>query len=171
MRRLRSLASGAGLALLAACAAVPPLPDEAQQVAEMLANFERLAAAKADEQKSAFIAAAAAYEQKPNDATRLNLALHLLLPRAPWQDATRAQTLLGGVEATPGKLASPRRDLAQLLHGMLADRLRLQRDDQRRLDQLAQQLREEKRKTEEAQQKLDSLRAIDRDLRRRGKER
>lgn len=48
---------------------------------------------------------------------------------------------------------------------------RAQRDDQRKLDQFARQLREERRRNEEMQQKIESLLAIDRDLRmRRGGE-
>jgi hypothetical protein len=47
--------------------------------------------------------------------------------------------------------------------------LRAQRDEQRKGDSLSQQLREERRKLEEAQQKIDSLRAIDRESRMRRK--
>ena len=116
--------------------------------------------------------------------TRLNLALAMLLPRASWRDDTRLQSLLGGIEAAPDEQRSARSDLAQFLLGLVAERQRelgddqrtldqfaqQLRDDQRKLDHLAQQIREERRKTEEMQQKIESLRAIDREMRLRRKE-
>jgi hypothetical protein len=53
--------------------------------------------------------------------------------------------------------------LAQLLLRLTAERQRSQRDEQRKAEQFAQQLREERRKNEEIQQKIESLRAIDRE--------
>jgi hypothetical protein len=154
-------------ALLAGCAGSPFAPDEAHEVAGMLAAYERLSKQKAEEQRSAFEAAQAAYDRTPGDATRLNLALMLLLPRAPWRDDARAQTLLAAIAAAPDERNSARFDFAQLLLGFVAERQRLQRDDQRKAEQLGRQLREERHKSEDMQQKLESLRAIDRELRQR----
>jgi len=173
MSALRAFLATLAAVLLTGCASLglpslgaPPL-DEAHQVAALLARYERLAAAKADEQKSEFNAAQAAYEQLQNDTTRLTLALALLLPNAPWHDEARLQVLLGGIVATPGAAAPARYELAQFLLHLVAEHQREEKDEQRKLDQVLHQLREEKRKAEDLQQKLDSLRAIDKEIRQR----
>ena len=160
---LRSLAATLALVLIAGCTGIPPAADEAQEVAGMLANFERLAALKTEDQRHEFATAQAAHEKAPTDATRLNLALMMLLPRAPWRDDARVHSLLGGIESASTERRSARHDLAQLLLRLVAERQRTQRDEQRKAEQLSQQLREEKRKAEEMQQKIDSLRTIDRE--------
>lgn len=169
MKRAGLLAAAAVVALTAACAVLQPPPDEAREVAATLAKYERVAALPAEEQRREFAAAQAAYEQTPTDATRLDLALALLLPRAPWRDDARAQTLLANVEAAPGGRHSARRDLAQVVLKLVGERQAAQRDEQRKVDQLLHQLREERQKTEEMQKKIESLRAIDRELRPRRK--
>lgn len=170
MMRIRFLSAVVAIVLMAGCGSISPAPDEAGEVAGMLANFERLGTLKLEEQRREFNAAQAAYERTANDTTRLNLALTMLLPRAPWRDDARIQQLLGGIEAAPGGQHSSRYGLAQLLLRLLAERQRTQRDEQRKAEQLGHQLREERRKSEELQQKIESLRTIDREtyLRRKG---
>lgn len=163
MKRVRSLPAILAMVLIAGCTGIPSAPDEAQEVAGMLAHFELLATLKPEEQRREFSAAQTAHERAPNDTTRLNLVLVMLLPRAPWRDDARVQSLLGGVETTSGDRRSARHDLAQFLLRLVAERHRTQRDEQRKAEQLAHQLREERRKAEEIQQKIDSLRAIDRE--------
>jgi outer membrane murein-binding lipoprotein Lpp len=163
MKLLRSHAAILAILLIAGCASIPPAPDEAQEVAGMLADFERLATLKLDEQRREFNAAQAAHDRASNDTTRLNLALAMLVPRVPWRDDARIQLLLGGIEAAPGGQRSARYDLAQLLLRLVGERQRTQRDEQRKAEQLTHQLREERRKSEEMQQKIESLRTIDRE--------
>lgn len=163
MKGARALSVVLAIVLMAGCGSTPRAPDEAREVAGMLANHERLALLKTEEQRREFKTAQAAHDRAPNDTTRLNLALAMLLPRAPWRDDARIQFLLGGIEATQGGQHSARYDLAQLLLRLVAERQRTQRDEQRKVEQLATQLREERRKIEEMQQKIESLRAIDRD--------
>jgi outer membrane murein-binding lipoprotein Lpp len=165
MRRLLLPSVVGALLLIAGCASVPPPPDEAQQVAMALANYAHLSGQKAEEQRREFNAALTAHERAANDTTRLNLALAMLLPHAPWRDDARVQLLLNTVEVAPGEKNSPRRNLARLLLAQVAERQRAQRDEQRKAEQLATQLREERRKLDEVQQKIDSLRAIDRETR------
>lgn len=145
MRPTRSLAIIACLALLAGCATTPKPPDEAQEIADMLLHYDYLATLKAEEQRRELIAAQLLHERAPNDTTRLSLALVLLLPHAPWHDDIRAQVLLGNI-----KPHSARHGLAQILLKLITECQREQR--------------EERRKVEEIQQKLDALRAIDKDL-------
>ena len=164
MKRLRALPALVAVVLMAGCAGSPTALDPAHEIAAALANHERLAALKMEEQRREFNAARAAYERAPNDTTRLDLALAMLLPRVPWRDDARAQSLLGDIEAAPDGQHSARYDLAQLLLRLLSERQRAQRDEQRKVEQLVIQLREERRKVEDMQQKIDSLRAIDREM-------
>jgi hypothetical protein len=173
MKHLYSLALV--LTLLGGCAGspVPPseavpvdtlsfAPDEAHEVATLLARHERLTTEKTDEQRREYNAALAAFERAPSDSTRLNLALTMLLPRVPWRDDGRVLNLLAGIEAVPRDRHSPRHDLAQMLLRLM----RALREDQRKAEQAASLLiLEERRKNEEMQQKIESLRAIDKDMR------
>jgi predicted small lipoprotein YifL len=166
MKALRCLVALLVLVTLAGCANSPLFrPDEAQDVTALLANYRRAAMAGVEEQQRELAAAQVAHEKAPTDVTRLGLALAMLLPQISSHDDARLQSLLNGVSAPSGERASPRYDLAQSLLALIAERQRAQREDQRKQDQLARQLREEKRRSEEMQQKIESLRAIDRDLR------
>lgn len=165
MKALR-LALSLLVVLTAGCGSQLFRPDEAREVAGMLDHYRRTAAATPDEQRRDLVAAQAAYDKTPGDAARLALSLALLLPQATHDDA-RVEALLGAVAAGSGGQASARYDLAQTLLVLLTERQRLQRDDLRKQEQLSHQLREERRRSEELQQKIDSLRAIDRELRSR----
>lgn len=172
----------------AGCALVPDLPStEPAQVSDMLAFYHRLNLMTPAQQRSEFDLARAAHDKLPNDANRLRLALVLVLPKAPWRDDARASQLLGAMDAVPEERASPRRDLVLLIDGLVSERLRLLREEQRKVEMLQQQteafreelrkievlqqkldaLREEYRKSDVLQQKLEGLREIDRDQRKR----
>lgn len=170
MRSLNFLSAFAFVALIEGCAGIPAPLDEAHEVAAMLAGYEQAAMLKTDAQRREFMAAQAAFERAPTDATRLRLALTMMLPKAPWRDDARLQLLLGGVETAASGQRSARYDFAQLLLRLAVERQRVQRDEQRKADLLSAQLREERLKTEEIQQKLESLRSIDRELHKRRKE-
>jgi hypothetical protein len=147
------LAALAVALLLGGCAATPWAPGEAQEVAELLDFHERIVALPAEEQRREYQAAQAAFDRQPGDLQRLRLALLLTLARAPFRDDARALQLLAAMEPLPPGQASPRHDLAVLIQRLVAERQR--------------QLREEHRKVEDLQQKLDGLRAIDRETRQR----
>lgn len=139
--------------LLGGCAATPWTASETREVVELLDFHERLVNMAADEQRREFQAAQAAFDKQPGDPQRLRLALLLTLPRAAWRDDSRALQLLAGMEPVHADQPSPRRDLAVLVQKLVAERQR--------------QVREEHRKVEDLQHKLDSLRAIDRETRQR----
>jgi len=141
----------AAAGILGGCAATPWISGETREVVELLDFHERLVNMAADEQRREFQAAQAAFDKQPGDPQRLRLALLLTLPRVAWRDDARALQLLGGMEAVPPGQASPQHDLAVLIQKLVAERQR--------------QVREEHRKAEDLQQKLDSLRAIDRETR------
>ncbi len=151
MSARRVLATVAAALLLGGCAATPWTAAETREVIELLDFHDRLTGMAADELRLEYQAAQAAFDKQPGDVQRLRLALLLTLPRAPWRDDARALQLLGGMETVPPGQPSPRRDLAVLIQKLVAERQR--------------QVREEHRKVEDLQQKLDSLRAIDRETR------
>jgi hypothetical protein len=174
---------------LAACAGLPPhlfQGGEARAVTALLAQFDGLALLPAEEQKRELAAAQAAFEADSNDINRLRLALALSVPQPPLRDDTRLIALVGDWPAGGGE-PSLSREVAKLLHRQATDRQKLLREDQRRIDGLREeqrrsetqlrdeqrradaQFREEHKRFEELQQKLDALRAIDREARRVGR--
>ena len=140
------------LLALYGCAETPKVADEASEVINLLDYHERLHTMSSEEQRREYQAAQVAYENRAGDLQRLRLALLLTLPRTSWRDDARALHLLGGLKAAPPGQTSPRRDLALLIQKLVAERQR--------------QIREENRKIEDLQQKIDALRAIDLDIRR-----
>lgn len=159
--RLAAVAACLGLA---ACAGTPPsalsAADDNRETAVLLEQYEQWATAPADEQRREFNAAQAAFERNPGDVSRLRLALLLSLPRVPWRDDGRIVALLSELPANGAP--SLARNVARLLVRLAGERLRLQKDEQRRHDAA---LREEHQKVEELQRKLDALRTIDQEIR------
>ena len=164
--------------ILAGCAVTPPQPDEARDVAELLAFYRRMAQAPADEASRELQQAQAAYELQPGDIERLRVALLLGLPKAPWRDDPRVLVLLEHFSEAPADAKSARRDLAFFQHRLTAERVRLLKEEARRgeeaharlssaLNERQRQLKEEHRRADEAIQKLEALRAMEREMRAR----
>jgi hypothetical protein len=141
----------AALIGMSGCTSSPWGSSEAREVAELLDYHERLSGMAPDEQRREYTATQSAFERQAADLQRLRLVLVLTLPRVPWRDDARALQLLGALEAASAERASPRRDLALLIQKLVGERQR--------------QLRDEHKKVEDLQQKLDALRAIDRETR------
>lgn len=172
--RARSCASWAAwplaaLALVAACSRMPSLPMLAPSGGEALAAleyYERVAGMSVEQQGIEYAAAAGAFEVAPTDGNRLRLALVLSVP--PWRDDARVVALLAGIEtqARNDETAAVRQ-LALLLRKSAAERQRVREEARQDLRRRDTSLREEQRRNEELQQKLEALRAIERDMRRR----
>lgn len=154
-------------ALVAGCAGTLPSRTEAEEVAELLDRYHRLAGAPVEDQRKAVAAAQAAFDQTGGEFQRLHLGLLLSLPHASGREEARIVALLAPLDTAPGAQASPRRGLAALLARsarLALDRQRVAREEHRHLET---GLRDEQRRNQELQQKLEALRSIDRDLRRR----
>jgi hypothetical protein len=168
-----------GLLSTSGCTLVPAQitghTSEPSQVEGLLAYYHRLAAAPLDTQRKEHLDAVAANERAPDDATRLRLALSLMLPGVPWRDDARVTQLIAAVDTSSGGQSSPRHDFVVLIEKMLQlrreeqkrceQRVETQREEKRRLELRLEATREECKKAEVLQQKLDELRDIDRDLR------
>lgn len=169
---------------LGGCATSPPGGSANHELEELLAFREDLLVMSAEAQDKAYQAALQELERRPNDTTRLRLALVLSLPRAPWRDDAKLLSLLEDIEPDSGS-GSMRRALAQLIRGMILDQQRVLREEKKRMSaELQQAVREEhqrmlgerqrllqaeQRRADELQQKLDALLHIDRTLRRKGR--
>lgn len=172
------------ITLLAGCAGLPSgnapvasethFGDESREVAVLLDYHRRVAEMAAADQLREYQVSLAGFERHPGEFQRLRLALLLSLPRVTWRDDVRALQLLDTVVAAPVERVSPRRDLALVLQKFLSERL-AQAEELRRSDEAGQklraqladrqrQVRDEQRKAEELEQKLNALRDIDRRL-------
>lgn len=120
--------------------------EEAEEALALLADIQRLIFAGADEQKRELAAASQALNRQRSDAARLRLGLLLSLPANGSDEARALSTLDPLVKQGSG----PTRMLATLLVAQLTERQRVVRDERRR--------------SEDLQQKLDALKALERSL-------
>jgi hypothetical protein len=128
------------------------LPEEQDQALALLIEMTRLTQLSAEEQRREFTAASNAFNRERTPVNRLRLVwLSVLLGPTAGDDAR----LQGLIEPLVGRNATlppshPLRSVAELVQASLNERLR--------------QVREETRKAEALQQKLDALKAIERQL-------
>lgn len=120
--------------------------EEAEEALALLADLQRLVLASPDEQKRELAAASQALSRQRSDAARLRLGMLQSLPTSTADEARALATLDPLVKQGSG---APRM-LATLLVAQLTERQRL--------------LREERRRADDLQQKLDALKALERSL-------
>jgi len=124
-----------------------PLSEDEQQALSLLSFLGQIVSASMEDQKRELQNAHQQFQKNKNDASRVRLAAMMMLPNTPFQDDAKAQALLEGVNA---KSTAPVRDLAAFLYGQLIERQRQVREEQKRADAI--------------QQKLDNLKAIERSM-------
>lgn len=173
----------------------PPTPcdsaQEALDVMELLAYYQRVSTLPQDELRKEYNAVSATFQREKTDLHRLRLALLLAVPGTSLRDDAKLVGLLEGVASRPanGDNGSPQRLLAQTLLKATNERMRLVREEQKRAEALPRedakraeeanalarkletQLSDEKRRGDELQKKLDALLSIERDLRSRNPQR
>ncbi|MEO8135098.1 MAG: hypothetical protein ABI831_14085 [Betaproteobacteria bacterium] len=120
--------------------------EEAEEALALLADLQRLVFAGADEQKRELAAASQALSRQRSDSARLRVGLLQSLP-GNGADETRALSTLDPLIKQGN---GPTRMLATLLVAQLTERQRV--------------LRDERRRAEDLQQKLDALKALERSL-------
>ena len=128
---------------------VTVLPIEDIAALNLIADLQRYNALGADEVRRELAVATNALARERNDANRVRLAVLYTLSHANVQDDQRALQLLDNV-AKSGGGATPVKALAAVLFIQVADRVRSVRDEQA--------------KANEAVQKLEALRAMERSL-------
>jgi hypothetical protein len=181
---------------MGACSNLPSLPFQlpeafqtngASQASEPLAYYRQLIDMNPEDLRREYATVQAAYDSSPTAANRIKLVMALLVPDAPWKDDSQALKLLTAEPVMQGGKQGSRGDLVVLLDRLVSERVRLLRDETRKLEAAQQKLtslREEHRKVEAMKQKLEAmneectkaealqkklegLREIDRNLRKR----
>lgn len=129
--------------------AVPIVPVEDLQLLALLGDLNRYGTYSPDELKRELGAATQALARERTDLSRIRLAVLYSLMRTGPTDDQRALQLLDNVAKSPGGPSAPKQ-LAALLQVQIAERLRAVRDEQV--------------KANDALQKLEALRAMERQL-------
>jgi hypothetical protein len=125
----------------------PKVNEEAEEALALLVDLQKLVLASADEQKRELAAATQALARQKSDAIRLRLGMLQSLPAAGGGDDARALATLEPIVKQGG---GPTRMVAAVLIAQLGERQRA--------------VREEKKRAEDLQQKLDALKALERSL-------
>jgi len=173
-RFIRLIALSMTLLMLSACGSIQERDPESREVSDLLDYYARLSTLPVEEQARAYKEVQADFEREPDDLQRLRLSLVLALPRAPWRDDAQVLKLVGGIVDAPAEKPSPRRNFAFALQNLMQERILLLREEHRKTEEIQQklqgqlaerqrQLRDEQRKSAELQDKVNALRAIDRD--------
>ena len=124
----------------------PKVNEEAEEALALLVDLQKLVLASADEQKRELAAATQSLARQKSDVTRLRLGMLQSLPAAGGDDARALATL----EPVFKQGSGPTRMVAAVLIVQLGERQRA--------------VREEKKRAEDLQQKLDALKALERSL-------
>ena len=147
--------------LLAACNHLPLLlseDSESRDVLVLIAHANRFSGLPADEQKKDMTSANQSFAKDRSPVARVRLALLLSLPGTPVTDEARALQLLDPLVAgSPPK--GMLRQFAGLVYTDVSERVR----EQRRSAQLREQ-------SAQMKEQLDALRAIERSIIERGKQ-
>lgn len=156
--------------LLAGCAGlgIPSLPGsepEERQVIQLISYAQRVATMTAEQQRREYSASNQAFARDKDANSRMRLALLLATAGASVHDAARAASLLEPM-AAPSDAASPLRSLARLLYVQLNERA----SEQKRANQMREQLEALKEVERTMRQQLDALKEVERTIMERGQE-
>jgi len=156
--------------LLAGCAGlrIPSLPGsepEERQVIHLISYAQRVATMTAEQQRREYSASNQAFARDKDANSRMRLALLLATPGASVHDAARAASLLEPM-ATPSDAASPLRSLARLLYVQLNERA----SEQKRANQMREQIEALKEVERTMRQQLEALKEVERTIMERGQE-
>jgi len=127
-----------------------PMPSDLDRIAKF---YDRLIPMKSGELARELDSSREAFEKDKSDFNRLQLALLLSLPGTTFRDDNAALALLNAFVKDKSPEGSTLRPLAILLHSEL---LELRRIDEALLQQAAK-LKDEQRRSEALQQKLDAI--------------
>lgn len=126
-----------------------PIPEDMQQLADLVGYYGRVAAMKPEEQRREYIAAGQTFSRDPSPYNRIRVALLAAMPGTSFQDDVRAMSLLEPYSRA-GPTYDKLRQFGAILHAQIAENVKARGR--------AEQLREQ----------LDALRAIERTIIERG---
>jgi len=130
------------------------------EAADLLTYQQRLRTMSADDLGAEYAAASQSLAKQKSDAARLRLAMLLSLPGAAFRDDGRAAALAEEVASRKNPDSAGLRPLAALI----AANANEQRRQEERYQKLAQRAQEEEKRADALQQKLDGLKAIEKNL-------
>lgn len=155
---IRTIAALSCAAALAACATSLRENYESRQVTELVGYTQKVAAMRAEDQRRELNASNQMFSKDRGGYGRLRLALLLALPGTPFNDDTRAASLLEPL-ANDAE-SSPIQQFAGLLYAQISERLR----EQRRLKEQLEAVKAIERNAAQLKEQLDAMRAIERKL-------
>lgn len=129
-------------------------------MAELLAYNQRIRALSGDELAAEYAAATQSLAKLKSDASRLRLAMLLSLPAAAFRDDGRAVALAEDVAGRKNPESNSLRPLALFIAATVNE----QRRQEERNQKLSQRLQEEEKRADALQQKLDGLKAIEKNI-------
>lgn len=163
------------LASLAACSNMPASPSHkaaagwspplivTSQVEELMLYYDYLHKQPAAELLKEYDKARQSLAQSRTDVNRVRVALLLVLPNAPFHDTTAALGLLNEL-AKETKTASPGlRGLAGMMAMLIAEQQRANNN----VEDLSQKLKDEQKRADELQGKVEGIKNMEKNLIRR----
>lgn len=162
----------AGLALAAGCAVppvgegerpepvIPGLTRPISDVEALLDYYQRLTRLQGPELAKEYERARQSYARARSDYNRLQLALHGALPGAGPEEQVQSLNLLEPLVKSNDQKNGDLRRLALLLHGLIQEHRRLAEG----LNAASQKAKEEQKRAEDLQQKLDAIKSIEKTL-------
>ncbi|PZP64506.1 MAG: hypothetical protein DI596_01815 [Azospira oryzae] len=160
----------AALALAAGCAvppggeqpspAFPAVMRPLSDVEALLDYYERLTNLQGPELAKEHERARQAYAKTRSDYHRLQLALYGALPNAGAEEQMQSLNLLEPLVKSSEHRNADLRRLALLLHGLIQEQRRLGES----LNAASQKAKEEQKRADNLQQKLDALKSIEKNL-------
>jgi len=154
--------------LLAGCAGFGGRPDrepEERQVIQLIHYAQHITTMTTEQQRREYGASNQAFARDKDAASRMRLALLLATPGASVYDAARAASLFEPMAAS-GDAASPLRSLARVLYAQLNERT----SEQKRANQMREQLDAQKEVERGLRSQLEALKEVERSIMQRGQE-
>ncbi len=157
--------------LLAGCAGLRTLnlqetELEERQVIQLINYAQHVATMTAEQQRGEYNAGSQEFARDKEAMSRMRLALLLATPGASVHDAVRAAGLLEPMAAPGSNAPSPLRSFARLLHAQLNERA----SEQKRANQMREQIDALKEAERTMRQQLDALKEVERTIMQRGQE-
>ena len=125
---------------------------------ELIGYAQKVAALRAEEQRRELNSSNQKFSKDLRAYSRVRLALLLALPGTPFNDDTRAASLLEPLASDAE--SSPIQQFAGLLHAQISERVR----EQRRMKEQLEAMKAIERNAAQLKEQLDAMRAIERKL-------
>ena len=162
--------------LLGACSGIKDPPHKAcmdmpaltgtSRTAEIMRNYDTLSKQPATEIAKAYSKALQDFSATRSDSNRLRLAMLLALPDTPFHDTSTALNLLNDWPQSETDSPSALRGFARLLSVLLIQ----QQQSNNALNEMTQKIKEEQKRADALQDKIDAVKDMEKNLMNRNKQ-